>query len=321
MPVVPVFVSSTFRDFHGERDAIRRLVAPALDAALASLGARVELQDLRWGVDTTAAVDDEQAHQQVLDVCLREIDRCRPLFVGLIGDRFGWVPPRPRLEAAAARAGITRGLPLGVADGLSVTALEFWHGALTAGGEAVFATRRLTGQAPAGWRDADTAGVAWLAGQIEAAARVEPERVRRFDYTARVVDGVVDDGDLQAFADLLVDQLRPLVVARAQELAASRLAPYEAAAALLVEARMAVVAGRDGCSTTSTSCSPAQATAPARPRAKASTPKAAGWRCRARRASARPRCAWPPATGCGRKDGRSPRCWWAPAPGRPAPRR
>ena len=51
MAVVPVFVSSTFRDFHGERDILAGPVRERLDELVAPLGMRVELIDLRWGVN------------------------------------------------------------------------------------------------------------------------------------------------------------------------------------------------------------------------------------------------------------------------------
>ena len=86
--VVSVFVSSTFRDFHGERDVLVGVVRARLDDRLASLGCRVEMIDLRWGVGLDG-VDEATAQERTLSVCLEEIDRSRPLFVGLMGDRYG----------------------------------------------------------------------------------------------------------------------------------------------------------------------------------------------------------------------------------------
>ncbi len=72
MAVVPVFVSSTFRDFHGERDVLAAGVRERLDEQLKDLGCRVEIIDLRWGVDT-AGVDEEEAARRVVDVCLQQV--------------------------------------------------------------------------------------------------------------------------------------------------------------------------------------------------------------------------------------------------------
>lgn len=245
MAVVPVFVSSTFRDFHAERDAFPRLVAPRLDEALAPFGARVELLDLRWGVATESAEDEEAAHRQVLDVCLREVDRCRPLFVGLVGDRLGWVPARSRLEYAARRAGINGAIPLGPEPGLSVTALEFWHGALASDAQAVFALRTLAGEVPAAWVDPTPAGAAWLRAGVAQAHQRDPHRVKLFEYVANVVRGRIEGADLESFADQLVDVLTPLVIARAMEVGAPGASAYETAVRLQTESTSQVFLGRD----------------------------------------------------------------------------
>ncbi len=91
MTVVPIFVSSTFRDFHGERDALHHRVRPELDAALEHFGASVAFVDLRWGIPVAASSPKQRA-RTVLTSCAREIERCSPLVIGLIGDYYGWVP-------------------------------------------------------------------------------------------------------------------------------------------------------------------------------------------------------------------------------------
>lgn len=231
MAVVPVFVSSTFRDFHAERDVLRSHVAPALDAVLAPLGARVELLDLRWGVDTTTLATAVEAHRKVLGVCLDEINRCHPLFVGLLGERFGWVPEPADLRRAIQIATTGEGLP-DLADlGLSVTALEFWVGALASDSDAVFAIR-LPGEGhPPAWRDPDAAPVAWLRRQIELAHDAEPERVALCRYRLGLIDGLVSSDDLDIFASMLVERLTPLVVERARLLMSDQASPYDAAMA------------------------------------------------------------------------------------------
>lgn len=97
---LPVFVSSTFRDLDGERDVFQRLVFPELNDRLRARRCEVAGIDLRWGVDTSEEADQPAKEAAVLTVCLREIERSRPLFVVLLGDRYGWVPPAERLAAA-----------------------------------------------------------------------------------------------------------------------------------------------------------------------------------------------------------------------------
>ena len=86
---VRVFISSTFRDMHAERDHLVKVVFPALRERL--LPYRIDLVDidLRWGVTADQADND-----QALDLCLQQIDECQPLFVGILGERYGWVPER-----------------------------------------------------------------------------------------------------------------------------------------------------------------------------------------------------------------------------------
>ena len=43
--------------------------------------------DLRWGI-----TEEQSAEGQVLPICLAEIERCRRFFIGLLGNRYGWVP-------------------------------------------------------------------------------------------------------------------------------------------------------------------------------------------------------------------------------------
>ena len=63
--------------------------------------------------------------RQYLKVCLEEIERCKPFFIGLLGDRYGWVPPEERIENA------TKGRKLLLPNkGKSVTALEIEFGVL-----------------------------------------------------------------------------------------------------------------------------------------------------------------------------------------------
>jgi hypothetical protein len=43
--------------------------------------------DLRWGL-----TDEDVALGQVIRTCLEEVDKCRPYFIGITGDRYGYVP-------------------------------------------------------------------------------------------------------------------------------------------------------------------------------------------------------------------------------------
>ena len=82
---VRVFISSTFRDMHGERDLLTRFVFPELRARAHARQIQVYEVDLRWGVTEEAA----RSHK-ALEICLGEISRCQ-YFLGLLGQRYGWV--------------------------------------------------------------------------------------------------------------------------------------------------------------------------------------------------------------------------------------
>lgn len=118
-----VFVSSTFKDMQAERDALHEYVEPVIDGELAPYGETVYFGDLRWGVNTTA-LDSEEGSRRVLEVCLDEIDDCKPYMIVLIGERYGWIPEAQLIRSAAEMKGIE------VDDGISVTQFEIEYGAL-----------------------------------------------------------------------------------------------------------------------------------------------------------------------------------------------
>ena len=121
----PVFLMSTFSDMQAERDHLQRVVFPALQERLRERRHHLEPIDLRWGVETVA-VDQQHAKELlVLKVCLNEITRSRPFLIGLLGDRYGWVPPEERMRAAIDEQGFATEVV-----GKSVTALEIEFGVL-----------------------------------------------------------------------------------------------------------------------------------------------------------------------------------------------
>jgi hypothetical protein len=94
--VVRVFVSSTFRDMIEDRNELMAQVWPALRKVCRGRGAEFVEVDLRWGV-----TEEQAQRKETVRHCLAEIKRCRPYFIGLLGERYGWVPgfgwpPTPR---------------------------------------------------------------------------------------------------------------------------------------------------------------------------------------------------------------------------------
>lgn len=113
-----VFISSTFRDMHSERDYLVKVVFPALRERLEPHRIHLVDIDLRWGITESQTENDE-----VLDLCLNQIDECRPFFVGLMGERYGWVPEE--LPDPDTKYGWTQKY-----TGKSVTELEIRWGVL-----------------------------------------------------------------------------------------------------------------------------------------------------------------------------------------------
>jgi len=116
---IRVFVSSTFRDMQLERDELVKRVFPQIRRLCEQRGVSWSEVDLRWGV-----TDEQKAEGDVLPICLAEIERTRPYFIGLLGQRYGWVP-----DAIPAALATELGW---LADdaGRSVTELEILHGVL-----------------------------------------------------------------------------------------------------------------------------------------------------------------------------------------------
>ncbi len=121
-----VFVSSTFRDMHFERDIIHEKVQPALSALADGYGESISFCDLRWGVNTED-LDSEEGAKKVLIVCLDEIEKCDPYMLIMLGERYGWIPSEQTIKNALENR------PDFTLEELenSVTALEIEFGALS----------------------------------------------------------------------------------------------------------------------------------------------------------------------------------------------
>ena len=86
-----VFVSSPFQGMEEERDRLVRRVFPELRRRCLAYQVSLCEIDLRWGIT------EEMAQRGgVLRLCLGEIDRCFPLFICILGERYGWVDPQAR---------------------------------------------------------------------------------------------------------------------------------------------------------------------------------------------------------------------------------
>jgi nephrocystin-3 len=116
---VRVFISSTFRDMHDERDCLIKVVFPELRERCAKRQLHLVDMDLRWGV-----TEEEAEQGKVLHIILDEIDRSRPFFVAILGERYGYVPGKVPEDTEFLHPWLRD-----YADH-SLTALEIIHGVL-----------------------------------------------------------------------------------------------------------------------------------------------------------------------------------------------
>ncbi|PAA78573.1 hypothetical protein BOX15_Mlig012051g3 [Macrostomum lignano] len=120
---VRIFISSTFKDFFAERESLVKRVFPSLREWCEKRRIALYDYDLRWGVpkDSTSS--------EAVRTCLELLDRCqteaggRVFFLGLVGDRFGWVPGPADLDEELQ-------LQYDWTFGSSVTQMEVVHGAM-----------------------------------------------------------------------------------------------------------------------------------------------------------------------------------------------
>jgi len=69
-----------------ERDELVKRIFPPLRKLCEERGVTWGEVDLRWGI-----TDEQKAEGKVLQICLAEIEHCRPYFIGMLGERYGWV--------------------------------------------------------------------------------------------------------------------------------------------------------------------------------------------------------------------------------------
>lgn len=118
---IRVFVSSTFRDMMQERDVLMTHTWPALRRICAERHVELVEVDLRWGIS-----EQQSTRKETLKLCLDEIHASRPFFIGLLGERYGWVPGE---EVFTNDLKEEQPWLLDI-KGKSVTELEILHGVL-----------------------------------------------------------------------------------------------------------------------------------------------------------------------------------------------
>ena len=118
-----VFVSSTFRDLQEEREHLIKKVFPEIRAICRGRGVTFTEVDLRWGL-----TEQDAMLGHVIRTCLEEVDRCRPYFIGIIGNRYGWVPEFHEILMDPELLQKYPWIEEIALEGASVTEMEFIHG-------------------------------------------------------------------------------------------------------------------------------------------------------------------------------------------------
>ena len=109
-----------------ERDYLTNKVFPRIKHEAKSKGVNIRFIDLRWGI-----TEEEAKQGRVIETCLREIDECRPFFIGLLGERYGWIPRYQDLGGMQERLlNKYNWLRNDVDEGLSITEMEMQYAAL-----------------------------------------------------------------------------------------------------------------------------------------------------------------------------------------------
>ena len=90
---IRVFISSTFQDMQDGRDYLMKHTFPILRKLASERDVTLTELDLRWGI-----TEEEAKTGKVVEICLREIENSIPFFIGIIGNRYGWVPEKKDLN-------------------------------------------------------------------------------------------------------------------------------------------------------------------------------------------------------------------------------
>lgn len=120
---IRVFISSTIQDMIGERVHLMKKTFPKLRELAAKRDVTLTEVDLRWGI-----TEDETKSGKVVDICFREIENSIPFFIGIIGNRYGWVPTAEELGTEVVEKFPAVGSYLD--RRLSVTEMEMQYGVL-----------------------------------------------------------------------------------------------------------------------------------------------------------------------------------------------
>lgn len=118
-----IFISSTFRNMQKIRDVLMCKVFPLMQREADERQVRLIPIDLRWGI-----TEEESQSGKVIGICLDEIDKASPFFIGIIGGKYGWTPCNKDYARDSLLEIKSPLISKALEEGLSVTELEIKYG-------------------------------------------------------------------------------------------------------------------------------------------------------------------------------------------------
>lgn len=94
--MIRFFISSTFQDMREERECLRSDVWPKVHEYARKKGIYVEFCDLRWGININDNLTEEEAMAKIAEICLQEVENCKPYLITMLGDYYGSIPKKPQ---------------------------------------------------------------------------------------------------------------------------------------------------------------------------------------------------------------------------------
>ena len=123
---INAFISSTFQDLDDERNYLVKYIFPRVVDFCEQRYVSFRSIDLRWGITASQATEHD-----ILQVCIDEIDRATPFFIGIIGGRYGWEPREA--DFGSNYSDLIKRIPwlrAAVKGKKSITEIEFLYGAI-----------------------------------------------------------------------------------------------------------------------------------------------------------------------------------------------
>jgi len=103
---IRIFISSTFGDMKAERDYLITKVIPSLQHYCNEKEFSLTNFDMRTDIS-----EEETKQGKVLEICLKEAITNNPFFIGLLGERYGWIPSEENKKSMTENTSVLGNFP------------------------------------------------------------------------------------------------------------------------------------------------------------------------------------------------------------------